>query len=240
MITTKKLLWLIAFSISFGFLECAVVIYLRLIYYPSGFTFPMVNFDLNILRTEILREISTLAILTTISNLSAITFYRKLAYFLLCFGIWDISYYCFLKIMINWPESLLSWDILFLIPIPWIGPVLAPCIISLTMILLSFVIMYFSQKKTLNKINLSEWIYLILGSILLILSFTAGSLKEIMQNFISSRSNMHLPYALTNNNIKDITENFSWVIFAIGEAMVLTGLILLINRLKKIRRPYRP
>ena len=34
-----------------------------------------------------------------------------------------------------WPSSLLDWDILFLLPLPWWGPVLAPILIAVLLIL---------------------------------------------------------------------------------------------------------
>ena len=47
---------------------------------------------------------------------------QRFGYFLLSFGIWDVFYYVFLKVLIGWPESLLTWDVLFLIPLTWVGP----------------------------------------------------------------------------------------------------------------------
>jgi hypothetical protein len=35
----------------------------------------------------------------------------------------------------GWPASVWDWDILFLIPLPWWGPVAAPCLIALLMLL---------------------------------------------------------------------------------------------------------
>ncbi|MBN1979678.1 MAG: hypothetical protein JW918_19965 [Anaerolineae bacterium] len=43
---------------------------------------------------------------------------------------WESFYYVFLKLLIDWPASLLGWDLLFLIPLPWRGPVLAPALIA--------------------------------------------------------------------------------------------------------------
>jgi len=40
----------------------------------------------------------------------------------------------FLRIMAPWPNSLLDWDILFLLPLPWWGPVMAPVSIAVLMI----------------------------------------------------------------------------------------------------------
>jgi hypothetical protein len=59
---------------------------------------------------------------------------KKLGAFLLVFGIWDIFYYVFLKVLLDWPSSLLTMDVLFLIPAPWISPVLVPVCISVVMV----------------------------------------------------------------------------------------------------------
>ncbi len=60
--------------------------------------------------------------------------HQWMAAFAIVFGVWDITFYAFLKLMIHWPESLTTWDILFLIPLPWVGPVWAPVLVALIMI----------------------------------------------------------------------------------------------------------
>ena len=55
---------------------------------------------------------------------------EEFAGFVVVFGVWDIFYYVFLRVLVTWPASLLDWDILFLIPLPWVGPVLAPVLIA--------------------------------------------------------------------------------------------------------------
>ncbi|MBK6345556.1 MAG: hypothetical protein IPF68_06385 [Bacteroidales bacterium] len=67
---------------------------------------------------------------------------QRFVFFLFCFAIWDIFYYVFLYLLIGWPASLLDWDILFLLPVPWIGPVLAPCLLSLMMIMLIILVVW--------------------------------------------------------------------------------------------------
>ena len=61
-------------------------------------------------------------------------FRQWLAGFMISFGVWDIFYYVFLRLLIGWPESLMTWDLLFLLPVPWVGPVIAPVLVSLSMI----------------------------------------------------------------------------------------------------------
>ncbi|MBL7138880.1 MAG: hypothetical protein ISS17_08905, partial [Bacteroidales bacterium] len=125
------------FAIAMGFLESAVVVYLRAIYYPEGFAFPLKIIEGPVATTEILREAATLIMLITVAILAARRWIIRFAWFIYIFAIWDIFYYIFLWLLLGWPESLLTWDILFLIPTTWVGPVLAPVINSLTMIALA-------------------------------------------------------------------------------------------------------
>ena len=131
--TFRTIFYVILFAVAMGFLESAVVIYLRTIYYPEGFAFPIKLSGQTIALTEVLREAATLVMLFTVSLIADKKGINRFAYFLLAFAVWDIFYYIFLKLLIHWPASFFTWDILFLIPFIWVGPVLAPIINSITM-----------------------------------------------------------------------------------------------------------
>jgi hypothetical protein len=60
---------------------------------------------------------------------------------MIAFGLWDIFFYAFLRVLIGWPTSLFDWDLLFLLPLPWVGPVLAPVLVALTMIVAGIVLL---------------------------------------------------------------------------------------------------
>lgn len=143
----KKFVSLTAFSIAMGILEAIVVVYLRELYYSNGFSFPL-NSDIppKILVVEIVREATTIVMLLCVGILAGENIITKICYFLFCFGVWDIFYYVGLKIFLNWPESLFSWDLLFLIPVSWVGPVIAPIICSLVMIFIGVSIIYVKEK----------------------------------------------------------------------------------------------
>jgi hypothetical protein len=83
---------------------------------------------------ELVREAATLAMLLAVGVLAGRTLRTRLAYASIAFGVWDLLYYVFLRIICGWPRSLFDWDILFLLPLPWWGPVIAPCCIALLMI----------------------------------------------------------------------------------------------------------
>lgn len=114
------------FGSAMGALEGIVVIYLRALYYPGGFAFPLAPMPQAIYVAELVREACTLLMLGGLAALATTGFLRRFAVFLWSFIIWDVAYYVALKVALNWPESWLTWDILFLIPMPWVGPVLSP------------------------------------------------------------------------------------------------------------------
>lgn len=161
----QKTTFLILFGIFFGLLEAIVVIYLRQLL-GSGDTLitrPVTSDDLTltlgfiaflkpsalamisqsqpILSLEPWREISTLVMLATLSLVAGQTTKQKLSYFLLVFGVWDIFYYVFLRVISGSPKSFFDPDIYFLIPVAWVGPVITPVLVSSIMILLAFFMM---------------------------------------------------------------------------------------------------
>ena len=85
-------------------------------------------------QVELVREAATLVMLVTIGMLAGRTRHAQVGYTAVAFGVWDIFYYVFLGMIGGWPRSLFDWDILFLLPVPWWGPVLAPVSIALLMI----------------------------------------------------------------------------------------------------------
>ena len=130
----RKVWTLLLFGAAMAYIESAVVVYLREIFYPAGFRFPVVSIPWDIYLIETGREVRTLVMLTCVALISGRDRWERFLHFCFMFGIWDIFYYLWLKLFLNWPESLLTWDILFLVPIPWVGPVLAPILVSLTLI----------------------------------------------------------------------------------------------------------
>ena len=207
-----------------GYLETSVVVYLRAIYYPNGFTFPMANMSPAIALTELGREAATIIMLAGIGIVAGKNSTQRFAWFIYCFAIWDIFYYVFLKVLLNWPESFFTWDILFLIPLPWVGPVIAPVIISLTMILLTLLIIHFNEKNSLLKINSKEWILFISGSVIVIFSFIIDCYKYI------NSYNGNVMEAIAHY----IPVHFDWWIFIAGEALILSAIALFYIRAKRL------
>jgi len=130
-----RLLLLVAlFATGFGVVEGSVVIYLRGLYYPDGFRFPLLPLDTWHFQVELAREAATILMLAAFAAVSVRGRWERFAVFMVAFGVWDIVYYLWLALALGWPAGLFEWDILFLIPLPWIGPVAAPALIALLMV----------------------------------------------------------------------------------------------------------
>jgi hypothetical protein len=96
---------------------------------------------------------------------------QRFAFFVLAFAIWDLCYYLFLYLLLGWPDSLLTWDILFLIPVPWVGPVWAPCLLCLLMTWGALHIIVKTTENGQYKITTLHWTMMIGGAITCIFSF---------------------------------------------------------------------
>ena len=167
----SSLLWLGIFSAAFAYIESAIVIYLRLLYYPGGFSFPIVLVPNFTAVVELGREACTIVILYTVSRLTFKKPMNIFCGFIYCFGIWDIFYYIWLYVYLGWPENFFIWDILFLIPLPWIGPVLAPVIVSLSMITAAIIILRLDSKGIYFYNNTGLWTAIIAAGVIIVLSF---------------------------------------------------------------------
>jgi hypothetical protein len=190
------------FAISMAYLESAIVVYLRELYYPHGFEFPLKQIPLRILLVETGREAATIVLLFSYAKTIGRNGREVFYYFALNFGLWDIWYYLWLKIFIDWPSSLMDWDILFLIPQPWAGPVLAPVLVSLGLIFGAFIML--KSEETDHPISLSwfEWVLEAAAGLVIIISF----LKPLAS----------LP-------VNNLPQEYSWCLFLAG---FLTGIII--------------
>lgn len=211
----KKLYYLFLFSIAFAFVESSVVVYLRAIYYPEGFHFPLKRHYDVMLTVEIIREFSTLVIMVSISILLSKKFWQGFGYFLIIFGLWDIFFYVWLKVIINWPESFFTPDVLFLIPIPWIAPVLAPVIISLIMIIIGTdIVMLYNMGLDVNP-KIFHWVMVLSGSIIIFYSF----MSDIDASFHEK-----------------IPQQYNWLFFITGALLFMIAFIHLHYKSKNISK----
>nr|MBC8205040.1 hypothetical protein [FCB group bacterium] len=166
------LLWLLIFSIAMAYLESAVVVYLRMLYYPDGFTFPIVLIETRTALIELGREAATIVMLYGVARLTYKKALHRFCAFMFCFGVWDICYYFWLYVFLKWPPGLLTWDILFLIPVPWLGPVIAPVIVSISMIVSAVIIIKIEERGKVFHNNWRHWVAAVIGGVGSILSFS--------------------------------------------------------------------
>ena len=203
----KNILLILILSIAFAYIESAVVIYLRSLYYPDGFPFPLQTFNNSHLLIELGRECSIIIILLGLGYIAGKNFLQRFAFFMFTFGVWDIFYYIWLKLLIDWPESLFAWDILFLIPVPWVGPILSPVLVSLCLIISSMIVIYFETQDYPLAVKITDWIVLIFAGIIIIFSY--------LQHF----------HIIINQGTPD---HYSWWLFASGLSL---GVITFFNRI---------
>jgi hypothetical protein len=210
---------LLLFGISFGYVEASVVIYLSALYEPlrqriypgrtSSNVFPLLPLEelkaadpqyIRLLKVELARESATLGMLAAAALLVDRSGAHWLAAFLIAFGAWDLSFYAFLKLLLHWPDSWLTWDLLFLIPVPWAAPVLAPVLVSVTMI--GGGLVYFTREWMRRPVHLGRphWFGFFACGLILVVAFT---------------------WDFRNISAGGMPRPFPWPVFAFAEAIGL-------------------
>ena len=208
----KQFFWLLVWGVAFAYIEASVVVYLRALYYPNGFAFPVVIAETRMAVTELFRELATLIIIWAAASLAYERLQSRAAAFFMIFGIWDIFYYIFLKILLDWPESLSTWDLLFLLPLPWAGPVWAPVLVSIGIIYAgAVVLLHNAEGKPLyfgKRFVIAETV----SAAIIILSFLIPGYSVITET---------------------IPAHFPWYLFWMGFVM---GVTLFLHQLRAGRR----
>jgi hypothetical protein len=151
---------------------------------------------------ELVREAATLVMLLTVGMLAGRTRHQRLAYTAIAFGVWDILYYVFLRLISGWPASLFDWDILFLLPLPWWGPVLAPVCIASLMVVWGTLVTQFADRRPATPLPLKSWGLTWLGIALALYLFMADSLRTLHQGLDATR--------------QVLPEQFNWPLFCVA------------------------
>lgn len=164
----KRAFWVVLYAVAMAAVESAVVVYLRALHTGAA-PASVLAYQLpdRILAIEVGREVATLLMLIAVAALAGRSAWERFLYLALAFGVWDIFYYIWLWVFIGWPPSLFTWDILFLIPVPWVGPVIAPVIVSLCLVAGSLWIL----SRPTVRLSRRAWALMIAGAILVLLSF---------------------------------------------------------------------
>ena len=201
----RTVLALFLFGTAFGYLEAAVVSYLRELHEPArqrfhpgrsrADLFPLATLDqlretgieqTQTLAIEVGREAATIIMLAAVAFAVARNSGEWAAAFVITFGIWDITFYVFLKLLLGWPASLFTWDILFLVPVPWVGPVLAPVLVSVVMIAAGVWHLREQARGRSRAIGAAEWSGILAGAAIIIISF-AMDYRSIMAGGMPGR-----------------------------------------------------
>ena len=215
----RTVISLLLFGTAFGYLEAAVVSYLRVLheparqqFYPGRPTaelFPLLTLEQlqasgreqqQTLVTEIGREAATIIMLVAVALGVSRNAGECMAALVVAFGTWDFTFYVFLKVLLGWPASLLTWDILFLIPVPWVGPVLAPVLVSLVMIGTGIWYLRAAERERPVRLGPGHWAGIIAGGVVIVVSF-AEDYRNIMAGGLPNR--------------------FDWLLFSTGMMMAL-------------------
>jgi hypothetical protein len=177
----RLLPWLITYAVAMAYVESAVVVYLRAIYYPRGFTFPLAPMPPDMVAVEIGREVATLVMLLGVAMLAGTERWDRFLAFCVSFGVWDLFYYVWLWLLLGWPPSLLTWDVLFLIPVPWIGPVLAPAVVSSALVIGGLLLLRKEAHGEPVNFSVPLWILLVTGGLLVLSSFVLDFRVALLQ-----------------------------------------------------------
>jgi hypothetical protein len=172
--------WLVVvFAVGMAWVEAASVYYLRaMVDRIEPYQENPLPIDGVLGPVELVREAATLVMLLVVGIIAARTWEKRLGYTAIAFGVWDIFYYVFLKIICDWPKSLFDWDILFLLPLPWWGPVLAPvCIASLMVVWGTLATQFPDGGLATSKLWRLNWV----GIALALYVFMADSLRAVLQ-----------------------------------------------------------
>jgi hypothetical protein len=215
---------LIVFGVAFGLVEAAVVIDLRAIYepihrslhpsVPAGELFPLLTVDdlrrgpdgsMRLLAIEVAREAATIALLAGFALSVGGRPLRMFAAFVAAFGVWDLVFYAALKLLIGWPESFRTWDVLFLIPLPWTGPVIAPVVVALTMVACGVHTIARDAAGTPISLTWRNRLGVVGGGLMIFLAFSA--------NWRGAVSGV-------------VPETFPWAMFSFGEGLAVLAYLM--------------
>ncbi|MGD1846731.1 MAG: hypothetical protein ACFB10_15185 [Salibacteraceae bacterium] len=226
-------LWLTIFSIAMAFLETAVVVYLRKLFYPDGFGFPLVPISQDLTVVEFWREVATMIMLLGAGVMAGKTAARRFAGFLFCFAIWDIFYYVFLKVLLDWPQAWGTWDVLFLVPFPWVGPFETPLLITCIMIGLSASMAWYDHRGIKAGLRWQEWTALITGSLVVIFSWVLDYFRFIETQFPNEVPwTLSLDRALFEGAETYVPQTFDWWIFSLGFVVICAAWGIYLYRMR--------
>jgi hypothetical protein len=221
---TRRWLGVAIYAIAMAYAESAAVLYLRTILGgvdPLGPRHPPFNPVPDFAWIEIGREAATLVMLAAVGYLAGSGLAGRVGAFGVAFGLWDIFYYVFLWVFAGWPTSPMAADVLFLLPLPWWGPVLSPVLVATIIVIAGAAAMARELGDGLPRPSRAEAVAVLVGTGLCLLAFMANALLALPDGGIEAAY-----YARGGP--------FPWPMYALG---VLVGGAGLVRALTRVRVP---
>lgn len=213
-----RVLLVVMYAIGMAWVESACVYYLRVLVggIDPARTGPLAM-PAALGAVELVREAATLVMLFAIGWLAGGALRSRIAYTAIAFGVWDVLYYAFLRAMCGWPTSLLDWDLLFLLPLPWWGPVLAP--VSIAILMIVWGVLVAGHEPGIDHPRTSPWWpSACLGIALALYVFMADALHAL------SRGGDHTTIV--------VPTSFNWAVFLIAIALIAVPVADLARRVR--------
>jgi hypothetical protein len=213
----------VAYAVAMAYVESAAVLYLRTIYGgidPVGPRTPALDPLPDFVWVEIGREAATMVMLGAVGLLAGRGISGKIGAFALAFGAWDIFYYVFLWLFAGWPASPLAPDILFLIPLPWWGPVAAPMLLALLMCVAGGMAMARELGDGLPRPPRHVWVSVLVGAGLCLVAF-------MLHGLLALGDGLEAAFLVRGGA-------FPWPIYAVGVLLASVGLLRGLTRTRAV------
>ena len=219
----KRWAMVVVFAVAMAWVESAAVMYLRtLVGRIEPYQADPLPVSVGLSQAELIREAATLVMLFAVGWLAGRTWRSRLGYSLVAFGVWDILYYVFLAMIGSWPRSIMDWDVLLLIPLPWWGPVIAPVAIAAMMIVGGTLVSQFDQPDWPIWPGRRTWALNLGGVALGLYVFMADAIRSIPGGVEAIRT--------------VLPTEFNWPLFIVALALMAVPIVDLVRQIWR-RRP---
>ncbi len=221
---SEKRRWLVVvlFAVAMAWMESATVVYLRtLVGRIDPYQREPLPISAGLSEAEVVREAATLIMLLTVGLLAGRTWRSRIGYFAIAFGVWDILYYAFLAIIGGWPRTLMDWDVLFLIPLPWWGPILSPMLIAALLVIGGTLISLFDAPERPVWPGRWSWVLNFSGVLLALYVFMSDAIRALPGGVEAVRA------ALPER------DSFNWLLFTASLVLMAAPIVDVILQIRK-------
>jgi hypothetical protein len=215
-----------AFAMAMAWMEAATVFYIRtLVGRIEPYQAEPLPMNGALGNVELWREAATLVMLAAVGWLAGRTWRQRAGYAALAFGIWDVMYYVFLRPISGWPSTLLDWDILFLLPLPWWGPVIAPVSIAMLLIVWGTLVTRASSRVADDTNARWTWALAGIGAVLALGVFMGDAFRAAPDG--------------RDAILRVLPTAFNWPLFSIALVLMAAPVAHLVYRETSVRHPQR-